>query len=596
MLLRGRWGRSPQDEHGTITACRRRLPCITRRTTDLPQNASRDRHAQVSSQELEVDDAALVEAAVSIGSSSGPDAACGPLSKGLPVNKLGLLLVLLVAASCEFPRPPDLAPNDGGTGDGVLIDDSAPADAAESAACQLTAIGPSIANTGDMITLEGTFAAEAMVNFPGGTAVPATVLGPHRAQVQVPASATAGEFTVTTCGMTVGSIPFRRASFSLGVGTFANNYDQADIARQYPTLAMQRDSHTTTICGNHAYVIGGVARAGSLSSVEHSLINADGTLGRFSLLPGISLVTPRRGHTLVTVGHQVYVLGGFNDGPLMSIERATIGSNCSLGSFTTLDEVTLTTPRQGHASIVVGNYMYAIGGLSVGPLSSVERAIIHDDGTLGHFVPMAAIKLAIPRHGHTAMVVGDYLYVVGGSGSNGALKDVERANIAADGSLGTFAAVPAVAMKDARSGHTATLIGDELYVFGGVSTSGSIGSIERAQFDNKGILGSFESVASTEMTRPRRNHTTSQIGNYLYTLGGTDDRGLIERGEHASLNASGSLSSFAIMPSISLTSERAHGPPVVLGNFLYVMMACWARSHLCLTSLSWLHVTAIRSL
>jgi len=76
-------------------------------------------------------------------------------AEGIAVKKLGWIGALLVAASCSFPRPADIGPDD----------------ASGSSSCQLTAIEPSIANTDDTITIEGTFADAVMVNF-----------GPRRAQ------------------------------------------------------------------------------------------------------------------------------------------------------------------------------------------------------------------------------------------------------------------------------------------------------------------------------------------------------------------------------------------------------------------------------
>jgi hypothetical protein len=54
-------------------------------------------------------------------------------------------------------------------------------------ACQVTALTPSIANAGATLTLEGTFADQTTVSFPGvAQPQPATRLGPHRATVVVP--------------------------------------------------------------------------------------------------------------------------------------------------------------------------------------------------------------------------------------------------------------------------------------------------------------------------------------------------------------------------------------------------------------------------
>ena len=182
-----------------------------------------------------------------------------------------------MVASCGFPRPADVGPDD--------------ADGANpSTNCQLIAIEPSLANTGDTVTIEGTFVDSATVNFPGGTSSPATVLGRHRATVTVPASATAGDLTVTACGLTIGPLPFRRASFPTGLGMFQANFDQASGAQQVPRLVTARDSHTATVIGGYLYILGGVGGDGSLNSIEQARINADGTLGPPATLSSVVLM------------------------------------------------------------------------------------------------------------------------------------------------------------------------------------------------------------------------------------------------------------------------------------------------------------------
>lgn len=471
------------------------------------------------------------------------------------MKQLGWILGALVTASCSFPRPADV-----------------PGDASPGTSCQLLAVEPSIANTDDPITLEGTFDDPVMVNFPGGAAVAATVLGPHRASVRVPATATTGELTVTTCGATIGSLPFRRASFSLGIGPFAANFEQTSGARQFPSLVTPRDSHTSALIGRYLYLVGGVGPNGSLNSVEQAMVNADGTLGQFAIVRS-TLVMPRRAHTSRLIGRRLYVIGGFSDAPLGGIEHATIESDSSLGPFTTAQDTKLVDARGGHASVVVGNYLYVLGGLSTTTLNTVERAMISPDGSIGPFAALPGVRLATARHGHTATVIGNSLYVVGGAGANGALKDVERALIDADGSIGSFAVVSGATLAVARSGHTAEMLGNHLYViFGSARGELSLNSIERAPFDVDGTLGSFEDVTPSNTTAlESRGHTTTVIGDYLYVFGGSDNFGSRRAGQRAALNAGGALGMFSTVLSITQASARAGHTATVIGSYLYLI-------------------------
>jgi hypothetical protein len=187
------------------------------------------------------------------------------------------------------------------------------------------------------------------------------------------------------------------------------------------------------ILGDHLYVIGGAGSATSLITVEQAAIAADGSLGPFQIVPGVSLSEPRSGHTSVVLGKFVYNVGGMSDSAaLASIERAPIGASGSLGSFAAFPGAHLVTARVHHASIVVGNTLYVLGGEVITngvttPLDSVERSTIAPDGSPGPFEIVPGVKLVTARAGLTAAALGGQVYVLGGRGPAGRLRSVERA-------------------------------------------------------------------------------------------------------------------------------------------------------------------------
>jgi N-acetylneuraminic acid mutarotase len=352
------------------------------------------------------------------------------------------------------------------------------------------------------------------------------------------------------------------------VGVFSTTHDQAVGARQLATLANPRSNHASLVIGGYLYVLGGVSSSGSLNSVERALINADGSLGRFVAVPGVTLATPRQGHTAVRIRDRLYVIGGFGNGSLASVEYATVAEDGSLGPFTMISDVGLMTARRNHTSAVIGNYLYVIGGVAANPLSSIERAVIHGDGSLGQFAPVTGASLVTARQGHASAVIGDTVYVVGGAGNSGPLQDVERASINADGSLGPFMAASGATLVTARADCATAVIGNSFYVFGGVGSRGSLTTIERAPVKGGESLGAFEAVSS--LVGERHGHSITTVGNYLYILGGSDDIGFIGHSERATLNASGLLGTFDVVPGVALATECSGSPGVVLGNYFYI--------------------------
>jgi Kelch motif protein len=430
--------------------------------------------------------------------------------------------------------------------------------------CQLVAVQPSVANTDETIALEGNLGPDVTVNFPGGVSSAATVLGTNRATVAVPALATGGDLTIITGGGVLGPVPFRRASFPLGLQNFWTYYESS--------LTTARFAHTVDVVGGFLYVIGG-STASALRSVERARINADGSLGAFGPIPGVTLLVPRGGHTSLKVGNFLYVLGGSagTGGVLDTVERASINADGSLGPFTTVTSLSLVTARYLHTTVVAGNSLYILGGAGASgtALSSIERATINADGTLGAFTAVSDSGLVAPRYGHTSIVVGRYVYVVGGLG-NGILNSVERASINSDGSLGPFITVPGVALATARYQHTSVVLGNALYVVGGSAAGGILSSVERASINADDSLGGFVPIANITQATGRSGHATVLLGNFLYSIGGLGNTGYSSGLERASINASGSLGEFAALARVTLTTPR-NGMTVVVGNSIYAL-------------------------
>jgi N-acetylneuraminic acid mutarotase len=435
----------------------------------------------------------------------------------------------------------------------------------------LLALSEPVMNAGTL-KLEGSFGPTAQVNFPGGVSVPATVLGSNRAEVSVPAGATAGGLTVTSGGTTSGALPFRRTSFAPGLARFNARYDQP---RQMPKLVTARANHASAVIGNHLYVVGGKNSSSTLSSVERAMIHADGTLGPFATVSGVNLVTARAFHTSVVIGDYLYVLGGNNSGFLNSVERAAINPDGTLGNFSTVAGVSLVTAQGYHTSTVIGSYLYVVGGWNNS--DKVERAVINPDGTLGAFATVAGVRLVNGRYYHSSSVVGNYLYVMGGWDNGGELSSVERAAINPDGTLGNFSTVAGVSLGTARGHHTSTVIGNHLYVVGGETawSNSLLKSVERATINADGTLGNFSTVAGVSLVTARGHHTSEMVGNYLYILGGYGLNGssgsYVSSVERAAINPDGALGGLSTLASVSLATARTSVASTVIGNYLYVM-------------------------
>ncbi len=491
-----------------------------------------------------------------------------------------------VAADLESPAPPDMAgsdllcapitvcPTTVGCG---TISDQCGGILLCGGVCQLNAIAPTTANTGAIVTLEGTFGATATVNFPGGVQVPASVLGAHRAQVVVPDGATAGDLTVTTDTSTLGPLPFHHALYKLGLGPFALNLDQASGGKL--SYGWFIEGGTSVTVGQRVYILGGLSGRNYFLPAISSTINADGSLAGLVRDPGVTMTTPRYSHTSVRIGNFVYVIGGVDTtgAQLASVESSTVAADDTISAFAPVPGVTLKRGRSQQMSVVIGDYLYEIGGFGGGPLDDIERAVINPDGTLSPFAAVDGITLTTPRGAASAVIRGDRLYVIGGVDVE-PLTTVESAPIGADGSLGAFTVVDNVTLTTGRSAHGTLVIGDSVYVIGGTYSTGtelaSIGtglaSVERASFTGD-TLGGFAVVDELALADPLANAQFTVVGDHLFVIGGLFSSGWDSSVENASLDDSGDLSNFNIVDGVTLTTPRCGHSSFVVGNHLYVI-------------------------
>src|SRR6185437_10999915 len=187
-------------------------------------------------------------------------------------------------------------------------------------------------------------------------------------------------------------------------------------------LAVARHGAATAVARDHVFLLGGNTGTADLASVAHSSIATHGMLGAFAKLTGEPLAGSRAEAGTVTIGDRIYFVGGVDLATLtvrMDVDSATVNPDGSLGPFGLVTGVTLTAVRQSASYAVIGNYLYAIGGrddsgTNVG-LTSLERAPIDPDGTLGTFVAYPSATLSTGRGFAAVAITGTNLYVIGGS-------------------------------------------------------------------------------------------------------------------------------------------------------------------------------------
>eukprot|EP00004_Rigifila_ramosa_P003966 TRINITY_DN1433_c0_g1_i5.p1 TRINITY_DN1433_c0_g1~~TRINITY_DN1433_c0_g1_i5.p1 ORF type:complete len:1189 (-),score=274.84 TRINITY_DN1433_c0_g1_i5:717-4283(-) len=125
-------------------------------------------------------------------------------------------------------------------------------------------------------------------------------------------------------------------------------------------------------------------------------------------------------------------------------------------------------------------------------------------------------NVPLQRYGHTAVVHGSHMYVWGGCDLKGSYDTVLYSFSFSEKK---WAVVPCKgAIPTGRHGHTATMVRNRMFVFGGSTAAGTVSSLDVFDFE-KHEWTSARLVG--EIPSPRHSHTANLHGKLLYILCGS---------------------------------------------------------------------------
>jgi murein DD-endopeptidase MepM/ murein hydrolase activator NlpD len=322
-------------------------------------------------------------------------------------------------------------------------------------------------------------------------------------------------------------------------------------------------------------------------------------MGTFSTTNQSQLTVQRKvlAANVATIGGNTYIyaIGGQDNSNnyQSSVYKATINTSGDItGGFATTSQAQLPTTAgmlQTTVQTFGGTtYLYVLGGLNGGTLSSVYKATINTSGNIQTFstASQGQLPIAVYQHSVATATVGSstYVYVLGGY-TSGDQSTVYKAYFNTSGNIQTFstasqAQLPVIMQNFATL--TANVAGTSyIYVIGGYSTgsSSNVSTVYKATISSTGdITGTFSTASQAQLPQVFREHsavlTTIQGTNYIYVLGGYDSaqRSTVYR---AVINTSGNVGTFstvsqAQLPVADTTFGLTQG---VVGNndYLYVL-------------------------
>ena len=338
--------------------------------------------------------------------------------------------------------------------------------------------------------------------------------------------------------------------------------------------------------GSHLYVIGGTTAAGATDEVLKTQATSDqegelnGNLSGWT--QGPALPEPRSGAAVGVYLGVPYVMGGTDasgaptdsvftgiveDGQLVGWERAD-GSNGT-------EELTLPQPLSGAAVVTGTSGFVVIGGRDVKgePTDGVHVAWVDEVSSSGRLLgwqPLEGLALPEARADSVAAGDGDFIYVVGGEGPEGATDTVFRLELddrePATNEVGEprgWAVAPAeLALPEARSDAVGFLAGGAIYVIGGLDAQGvPQQSVFWAVPDTTSgdIPAGWQRLELTDLAVATADAPMAGVGSTAFIIGGWTPDGATDGSLRAGLSPSEPFFQLGIagatLPALSIKGE-----------------------------------------
>ncbi|KAI5587115.1 hypothetical protein BDE02_05G010100 [Populus trichocarpa] len=251
-----------------------------------------------------------------------------------------------------------------------------------------------------------------------------------------------------------------------------------------------------------------------------------GSLGREAskkmamwLYPKVSGFNPseRWGHSACYSHGVVYVFGGccggldFSDVLMLNLDTMVWNTLATTGQG--------PGPRDSHSAVLVGRQMIVFGGTNGS--KKVNDLHILDLGTKEWISPECKGTPPSPRESHTATLIGDdRIMVFGGSGEGEAnyLNDLHVLDLK---SMRWTSPEVKGSIPAPRDSHSAVEIGNKLFVYGGDRGDRYHGDVDVLDTDT---MTWTKFVVQGSSPGVRAGHASVNIGTKLYVIGGVGDK------------------------------------------------------------------------
>jgi N-acetylneuraminic acid mutarotase len=378
-----------------------------------------------------------------------------------------------------------------------------------------------------------------------------------------------------------------------------------------PDLALPqpRSAASVVTSGENLYLVGGRGAGGVATADAFSTFVGQGNLlGGWATGP--ALPQPRADAVTVLLSGLPYVIGGRDaaGNPTTTVFRGTVVE----GKLTGWEEATdlaLKVPLADAAGVATTKGIFIFGGRSTdgAPSTKVYEALVGTGSSakLGAWAENTQLPLPEARADQTAVLTGNFVYVLGGNGPNGTSNSVfflalgangqPKVNPATNQPFGwgvSVAQSAAFALPEPRAKHTSFTNSGASYVLGGVAADGSLQKTNYWAVPDAttgALIGGWSHLAVTDLPDGIAEAAVANVASTAFVIGGDSAAGPTTGEVRANLAPARPffrLGLFGVtVPALAIKGEIGQqlgylvAGGVALGNFVVLVIIGIAYAH-----------------
>ena len=291
----------------------------------------------------------------------------------------------------------------------------------------------------------------------------------------------------------------------------------------------------------------------------------------------LNLPQPRTEGSAIQVGSQLFYIGG-SDGTTAQ-DTVYVAETVGTGNFDKWTEGPKLPAARANASVVfIAGSMYVIGGTDAKGAPTDTVFVLSPDpetGELGEWSTSDTLKLPEALTQTAAVITPDGLLVIGGRNAAGVVDTTWKTLLNATGKLGAWSREQSLVSPQADA--TAILIGDFVWLYGGSDANGPVGAVQRGEFGkpapeglpdnpNEGKLERWAINNSANLPVARTNASGWGANGSIYLAGGNDGTGPKSEIYWAVPTTAGDIPEWKHLAASDLPASGLEGAPAVVSG------------------------------